>query len=133
MHRGNSSVPIDDERGRQRFEAAILIAGFIVAQNDAVVDFFPGYEGVNRFPAIVIHRHAEHFEAAIFVLALELGKPGDFGIAGSAPGGPEIEQHDFTVEIGEMDQLAVRVFQSKIGRMFSLAVFLDGAAHRPFG
>ncbi len=125
MNGGNPAGPIDDERRGQRFEAAVEIARGVIAEHNTIVDFLLADEGIDRFPTVVVHRNSDHFEAAVFVLALEFGEPGNFNHAGAAPGGPEIEQHDLAFVIGEVDQLAVRVFQREIGRVFPLAVFLD--------
>jgi hypothetical protein len=121
----DTSAAVDDERGRQRFEAAVLIAGFVVAKHDAVVDFSFFDEGIDGLPAIVIHRDTENFEAAVLVFALEFLEPGDLNDAGSAPGCPEIEQDDFALIVGEVNDLAVGVLEGEIRRWFALVIILD--------
>ena len=128
MNRGNASVPIDHKRRRQRFQTAVLIARLVIAQHDAIVDLSFCDERIDRLPAIVVHRDAEDFEAAVLVFALELREPGDLDHARAAPRCPEIEQHHFALIVGEVNQLAVRILQSEIGRVFALAVILDDRA-----
>ena len=133
MDGGNPAVAVYHERCGQRFEAAVEIARGVIAEHNAVVHFLLANEGIDRFPTVVVHRNSDHFEAAVFVLALEFGEPGNFHHAGTAPGGPEIEQHDFAFVIGKLDQLAIRVFQGEIGRVFTLAIFLDDSSGRLSG
>jgi len=123
-------VTVDHKRGRQRFEAAVQIARGVVAQHHTIVNLLHGDEGINRFPPVVVHRDSQNLETAVFILALEVHKPGDFDSARAAPGGPEIEEHDLALIVGQMDQLAVRVLQSEIGRVFTLIIVLDD---RPLG
>lgn len=124
MNGGDPPGTVDHKRGRQRFEAAIQIARGVVAQHNAVVNLFHGDERINRFPSIVIHGNSQNLEPLIFILALEIHEPGDFDRAGATPGSPEIEQHNFALVVGEVDQLAVGVFQSEIGRVFALIFIL---------
>src|SRR6476646_3624301 len=74
---GDAAVAIDHERGGQSLNAAVLIAGFIVAEHDAIVDLLLGGEGRNGLPAVIVHGDAKDFEAAALVSALEFLKPGD--------------------------------------------------------
>lgn len=125
MDGGDSAVAIDHESCGQRFEPAVEIARGVIAEHNAIVDFLRVDEGIDRFPTVIVHRNSDYFEAAVFVLALEFGEPGNFNHAGAAPGSPEIEQYNFAFVIGEVNQLAVRVFQREIGRVLTFAVFLD--------
>jgi hypothetical protein len=130
MNGSNASVAVDHKRGRQRFETAVQIARFVVAKQYAIVDFSSFDERRDRFPAIVVHRDSEDFEAAVFVLTLKFREPRDLDYAGAAPSGPEIEHHHFAPIVGQMNHLAVRILQSEIGRVPALAVFLDDRAGR---
>src|SRR6202035_5751208 len=118
----NAAFAIDHEGGGQRFHAAILIAHLVVSQHDSVINLLLRYERIDGFPAVVIHGDAEHLEAAVLVLPLELGKPGNFDAAGTAPGGPEIQQHHFALEVGEMNQLAAGVFEGEFGGTLPIIV-----------
>ncbi len=122
MNGGNFAIPINHKRGGQRFYAAIKIARLVVAEYDSVVDFLLGHERRNRLPAVIIHGDAQNFEATIFVTPLKIHKPGDLNRARSAPGCPEIEQHHFTLEIGQFHNLARRVFQLKLGSVLPVFV-----------
>src|SRR3569833_1816089 len=82
VYRRNAAIAINHKRGGQSFHAAIHIACFLIAQHDPVVDLLLGHEGLDVFPAVVIHGNAENCEAAIFVFPLEVREPGDFDPTG---------------------------------------------------
>jgi hypothetical protein len=130
MNGGDTSVPVDHKRGGQRFQAAVLIARFVVAQHHTIIDFSFRDKGIDRLPAVIVHRDAEDFEASVFVFTLELREPRDLDHARATPGCPKIEQHHLATIIGKVNQLAVRVLQSKIGRVFALAVVLNDRPDR---
>lgn len=53
---------------------------------------------------VLVNADGENDE--VWIVAVELEKRGDFFNAGSAPGGPEVEQYDFAAIAGEMDRSA---------------------------
>jgi hypothetical protein len=128
MNGGDPSGAVDHERGRQRFKAAVLIARFVVAKHNTIIDLSFFDEGSDRLPAVVVHRNPQDFEAPVLVLALEFLKPRDLDHARTAPGSPKIEQNHFAPIVGKMHELAIRIFQGEIGSMLSLAVIPDDRA-----
>ncbi len=126
MNRGDSPFAIDQKSGGQRVDAAIKLGGLVVAHEDAVIHAEPGDEGLDRVPTFVVHGDAEDGETMILVAALEVHEPGDLHGARLAPGGPEIEEHDFAAVIGEADGAAIGVLESEIGGGFAVPIGLDG-------
>src|SRR5665213_1565073 len=100
----NPSATVDHKRGWQRFETAILIARFVVAEHNAIIDLFPGNERRDGFPSVLVHRNAQNFEPPVFILALKLREPRNLGRARAAPRGPEIQDHHLALIIREMHQ-----------------------------
>src|SRR5579863_10444746 len=72
------------------------------------------YEGRHIFGAVLVQRDTDHFKSLWAVFLLELYKPGYFNDARSAPGGPEIYQHDFILEIRHVDFSAIEVGQFEV-------------------
>ena len=132
MDRGDFSVPVDQERGRQRVNAAVKLRGGIVADDHAIIHAQFGEEWLDDIPPFIVHRNADHRKTAILVLALHLHEPGNFDLARPAPGGEKIEQHDLALIIFQMDGLAVGILERKFGRRVAIVFGLDvsGGAHR---
>src|SRR5947209_19079530 len=103
MYRRDAPIAVDDEGCGQCLDTAVLIAGFIVAEHDPVVDLVLRREGRYRFPAVVIHGDAEHFKPAILVPALKIDEPGYLECTRSAPGSPEIQQTQLSTEVRKGD------------------------------
>jgi len=61
--------------------------------------FFLFGEGVDGVVGIVAI-DADDFEALGMVVFVEVFDAGDFGVAGAAPGGPEVDENDFALEFG---------------------------------
>src|SRR5215469_3642239 len=97
----NASVAIDEKRSRQRIDAAVQLGDLLGSDQDAVVDFSALDIGLHGGPSVVVQRYAEHGELAILVILLKIHEPGDFDLAGTAPGGPEVQQHDLAAEVGK--------------------------------
>ena len=125
MDRGDLSVPVDEERGRQRIHAAVKLGRFAVADHHAVVHAQLRKKRLHGFPAIIVHGDAQHRESLVLVSALEVHEPGDLDLARAAPGGPEIQQHHFTAIIREANGLAVHILQRKIRGLMAVLVRLD--------
>jgi hypothetical protein len=128
VNRGDATVAIDQISARQSFDAAILIVGLIVANHHTIIHFVFFEKRLHDFPALVVLSDAENGKALILLVGLELGKPGDFHLARTAPGGPEIEDHYFTPVIAKVNQTAVDVLQGEVGRWFATGVSLQPAA-----
>jgi hypothetical protein len=108
------AFPIDEESGGQSIHTAVKLGCLIVANHHAVVHLEALDERLDDVPTVIVHRNTEHYEAFVLVLALEIDEPGDFDFAGTAPGGPKIEENHFAAVIGEMNDFAVRIFQGKV-------------------
>ena len=126
MGGGDAAIAVNNKSGRQRFDATVHIGGVIVAQHHPVVHFQVFQEGLHHRPAVVIHGDAQHGESAILLLLLELGEPGNFEAARTAPRGPEIEHHHFAAIVGEMHSAPIHVFQSKVWRHLAARGVLSG-------
>ena len=133
VHGGDTPAAVDNERSRQRFQPAVLIARLVVAEQYAIVHFLFDGEGGDGFPPVVVHGDTDHLETAIFVLALKFREPGDLDDAGAAPGRPEVEEHDFALVIRQVHHLPLGIFQSEVRRMFPLSVFFNRLFDRPAG
>src|SRR5260370_32732404 len=126
----NLSVPIDQKRGPQLLNTALHLRRLIAALKNSVVDREVRHERLNHSPALFVHRNADDREAPLLILALEIDEPGDFDFTRTAPGGPEIEQNDFTFIVGEPDGLSVGVLQSEFGRWLALVISLHKRIRR---
>ena len=115
-----SALPIDDERSRERINAAIQCAYGIIAQDDAVIHLLRGNVRFDRLPSVLIHGNANDLEALALILLLEFDEPGDFEGTGTAPGRPEIEHHDLASQVTEFQRIPVRVLERKIRSRLSL-------------
>src|SRR5581483_1871608 len=116
VHRGDPALAVNHNRGGQGVDAAEKLGDLIVAKQHAVIHLVLFDVGLHGIPSVLIHRDAEDGEVAVFVSLLEFHKPGDFDFAGSAPGGPEVQQYDFAFVIRELDGGPGGVFQREIGR-----------------
>ena len=56
------AVFADQECRRQRLNSTVEHIHFFIAQNDRVIYFLRCHVGVDNFPSVLIHRHAEHGE-----------------------------------------------------------------------
>src|SRR5262249_8308799 len=124
---GDVAFPVDKERVGHIFDLVALRGG-LVAEDDAIGDLRGGEEGLQSVPAIV-HRNADYTQSFAAAFAVELGEPGDFFFAPVAPGGPEIEQHDFAPEFLEVDGFAAAVLEREHGRGLALFARLELSRH----
>src|SRR5690349_2395831 len=64
----------------------------------------------------IVHRNADHLQSLVCVLLPQLLEPRHLDLAGLAPSRPEVQKDGFATEIGEVNSLAVKRFQSEVGR-----------------
>ena len=125
MHGGDTSFSIDEERGGQRVDTAVHAGRLIVANDYPVVDAEFGEEGLDHFPAFIVHGDTEDGKAFVLVLPLHLHEPGDLQFARSAPRREEVEQDHLALVIGQVNGLAVGVFEGELRRRFAVRIGFD--------
>lgn len=125
MHGGDAAFPVDEERGRHGFNAAVEIGNLVVAEQNPIIHFAGLDVRLHGVPALVIHGYSDHRESTIAVGLVELHEPGDLDLARSAPGGPEVEKHHLAAIVAQVDGSAIAVLQREIGRRFALAGRLE--------
>ena len=114
MLSGDPALAVDEKRSWEGFNAAIHLCDGAVTEHDTVIHRLLPKERLDRPPAVVIHGHAQHGEAPVFVDILELDEPGNLDFAGTAPRRPKIEQHHLALEIGKPQGDAVRIPEAEI-------------------
>src|ERR1022692_5044924 len=65
----------------------------------------------------VVHGHPKNYQAVLAVLLLQLLKPWHLDFAGRTPRRPEIQQHGFAPEVGELHSSSIQRRQVEIGRL----------------
>src|ERR1700733_4686687 len=90
---------VDQETNWQGLDAAIKRSRARVPDHYRVVHVVGRDKRLHEFPATVIERYAEDLEAAARVCLLKVDEPGNLDFATAAPGGPEVENHDFSLVI----------------------------------
>lgn len=115
MDGGDPACPVDQERHRERFDAAVKVRHTVVADHYGVLDGHLLHERPDGLPAIFIHRHAQYLEATIFIRLFELDEPRDLCLTRAAPRGPEIKQNNLSFVFGKFDRAAADVREGKVG------------------
>ena len=116
----DAAFRVEHERSGKRGDAAVLEADVIAGNGDGVVDsesFSKFLDGVLIF---IVDDQSENLEA-LFVFVLEIDEVGNFGAAGSAPSGPEIQKDDFASGAREGDGLAVEAGELEVRREIGVA------------
>ena len=116
MFLNDAALRVQNKRSGKRGNAAVLDADFIGGKSDGIVDAEFFSEHLDGVLIVVVNDESKNLES-VFVFFLELDKIGNFSAAGSAPSGPEIQQDDFSVEVGGSDGFAVeaREFECRRG------------------
>ena len=108
--RDNFAVGADEENRRDSFHAVeVRDGGFLPFAKEAL-DPLDGvlFGEVNGLGGLGVHAQADHGETGVFGMLVVGGlEIGHFGHAGAAPGGPEIQQHIFAAEVGQLQGMAV--------------------------
>src|SRR5205807_3717985 len=93
---------IQHARG-QAENSAELSGNFVITKKDLIIHWrllaidiktFCFNPWLDNFFALVIHRDAQDDESLGPVFLIEVDQPGNFCLAGIAPSGPEIYEHD---------------------------------------
>lgn len=126
MNGRDFTLAINQEGGREGIDSAIHLSRLIVADQNSVIHLQTSEKRLDHFPAFIVHGNADYRKALFLMLPLKLFEPGNFEFARAAPGGPEIQQHDFTVVVGKVDQLAVGILKGEIRRFVPLFAGLNG-------
>ncbi len=121
----DAAFGIQDKRSGKRGDAAILNANVVGNEGDGIVDAEFLSELLDGVLIVIVNDEAENLKA-VFVLILELDEVRNFRAAGSAPGGPKIQQDDFAVGIGEGDGFAVEPSELEVWRGIGIAHEADG-------
>src|SRR6266545_6959148 len=66
----------------------------------------------------VVHADAQHHQAPVLVLAIELLQLRHLFLAGRAPGGPKVQQHRLAAKLLQLHRLAIGLSQLEVGRLF---------------
>jgi hypothetical protein len=129
------AIARDEDAGGVAEEAAKFVGGGIVANENGIlhqhflavdVPLFVGDERRDDRFAFFVHGDTENGEAFVGIFLLDVDKPGNFDTAGITPRGPEIDEDDFALVVGEGDVFVVDVFQSEIGSGFQGSVVRGG-------
>jgi hypothetical protein len=62
----------------------------------------------------IVGGDAQNLQPLRGVLIVEFLEPGNLNLAGSAPGGPEVDDNGLALEAGERNLLALKVFERKV-------------------
>jgi hypothetical protein len=110
---------VQDERSGQGGDAAELYADVIGSHGHGIVDagFLDVLLNIGLF---VVDVEADDLETA-FVTVLQSDEIGNFCAARSAPGGPEIQEHNFAFEGGDGKRLAVERREFEVGSRIGVA------------
>ena len=116
----DAAFRVEHERSGKRANAAVLEADVVAGNCDGVVDAKSISKFLDGILIFIIDDEPENLEA-IFVFVLEIDEVGNFGAAGSAPGGPEIQKGDFAFGAGEGDGLAIEAGELEVRREIGVA------------
>ena len=116
----DSAFGVEHKRSRQRGDAAVFEAEVVGRQGHGIINVEFSDEFLDGLGIVVVHDKAEDLEV-VFVFILQLDEVGDFGAAGSTPGGPEIQEDDFALGIREGDGLAVDSGELEVRRGIRIA------------
>src|SRR5439155_19440570 len=138
------SVAGNEEARGVAEKTAELVGDLVVADDDGVVhgqfqavdvEAFLGQKRIDGGFAFFIHGDAQNGETLRFVLLLHFDEPGNFDVAGIAPGGPEIDQDNFSFVLGKRGISTVEIFEGDFGSALAIGrvVGLRGALYRAYG
>jgi hypothetical protein len=93
------AVAINEERGWKHADAAITLPYRFLTQQNRVIDpHILGKPG-NIVRAGVVHGDAHNLQSLRAIFFLQLDKPWHLDLAGTAPGGPEVEQDSLAMQV----------------------------------
>jgi hypothetical protein len=94
--------------------SAVAHGGVLVADDDRIRDLLHLNEGPHHLRAGLIEGDPEHDEAALAEFLGQLLEVGHLHAAGTAPGGPEIEQDDLAAEVAEAHRLPFEIGKGEV-------------------
>jgi len=113
--RSNIPISVDEVGQGQTKNAAIEFTELVIAHRYGIIQTeFRGKPARQR--RIVVHRDSNDLKSLRAVFLLPLDEPWHLDQAGSAPCGPEIEQHHFTPEAGQIEGPVVQVRARELRR-----------------
>ena len=115
----HAALRIDQERSGQRGHSAVIVNQFLGGHHDGIIHSEPLRELLHFLGSVFVFRSA-HDQQLILVRGLELDEFGNLFAARRAPGGPEIQDHDLALGIGDGHDFAVQVAKQKRGRGFRI-------------
>ena len=113
MFLNNASFGIEEKGCGKSGDSAVLHAGFIGGERHRIVDAVFFHDRLDGGRIVLVDDEAENLEA-VFVFGLEIDEIVKLRPAGSAPGGPEIQEDDFAFGVQERDGLAVEASQLEV-------------------
>lgn len=126
----DAALAVDDKGGGKRIDAAIQLRHFLGADHDTVIDLVRRDVRPHRLPSVIVEGDSQDGEIAVLIFLLELDEPGDLDFAGSTPGGPKVQQNDFSAIIREGDSSSTGVSERKTRRRLTVFVGLHGGVGR---
>src|SRR5713101_2785018 len=121
----DAALGIEHERSRKRGDAPVLGADLVGGKRDRIIDAEFGDKFPDGVLIVIINDEAENLQA-VLVFILERDEVRDFGAAGSAPGGPEIQEEHFAARAREGDGFSIKAIQLEIGCGLGVADEADG-------
>src|SRR5258705_7214 len=116
---------VDDNLIVFRIEASHFVWKMVRRLVGTLVKVGLGEVRLEGLPAVFIHRDADDHQPTRLVGLVEFDEPRDFDLTGSAPSGPEVEQHHLAFEARQCDFRAIGVQQSKIRGGFAIVIFQE--------
>ena len=110
----DAAFAIEEEGDGQSQNASVFLADFGVAHDDRVVHFellVETGDGVGS----VVHGDADDLESLIAILVLETDEERRFYATRLAPCRPEVEEHDLSAIVGELERRAGKLRESEVG------------------
>ena len=121
----DTAFGIEHEGSGERGDAAVLDAEIVGSDGDGIVNAKFVHEFLDGVQIVIVHDEANNLET-VFVFVLKLDEVGNFGAAGSAPSGPEIQEGDFAFGIGERDGFFIEAGELEFGRGIGVADEANG-------
>jgi len=121
----DASPGVEHEGSRKGGDAAVLEADFVTGKGDGIVDAEAGDEALDGAGIVIVHDETENLEA-VLVFVLEGDEVGNFSAARPAPGGPEIQEDDLAMGVGEGEGFAIEAGELEVRGGIGVANKADG-------
>lgn len=117
----DATMRIDEECDRQAINSTEGLAGVGGADDERIIDFELCCDSLSLWHFIV-HVDADDLESAT-VLGLPLREGRHFCLAGCAPGGPEVEENNFSAILSQTDGFVMEILQGEGRRRMADQLF----------